>query len=158
MYSFFALLHTLYPLHYTYFYRVHCIWFQPLGSQAPPCPPTPRPIVRIIVLTISQEDKTITKPITVLVSIFFPAVLADSDPPNIKTRPATTAIIAEAIGAIVKTRKFMILTNPTNKSQGLHSRPLQGTSPAAETDTAKNIRNKTEIDKIKCLLRNIGKN
>jgi electron transfer flavoprotein alpha/beta subunit len=109
------------------------------------------------VLTINQEHRTIIKPMTVLVSIFFPIVLAVSEPPNIKIKPAITAIIAAAIGVIVKTRKFITLTNPTNKSQGLQSSPLQGTSPAAKTGATKNIKDKKIIKEIKCLYLNIKK-
>lgn len=98
-------------------------------------------------LTISHEDKTITKPITVLVNIFLPIVLADSEPPNIKIKPEATIIIPEIIGAIIKTRKFITLTNPTNKSQGLQSKPLQGTRPAADTEKANKKVAKRKISK-----------
>lgn len=136
--------HTLYLIHNTRYYSgAHSIVFQVFFTTLPYFAPT----VVIIVLTTSQEVKTITKPITVLVNIFLPIVLADSVPPNIKIKPEAIIIMPAANGVMVKTKNLIILANPTKISHGSQFKPLQGTKPTAEAETANNRNNKTSVIK-----------
>lgn len=93
-----------------------------------------------MVVVITQAPKTINKPITVSLRIFFPFLkLPGFRPPkNMKTPAMTTKRIATA-GTKSTSRKSMTFFMSLKISQVVHKGVLdvpQGTIPAAETFTA----------------------